>query len=566
MAAEFIITLSAMFIAAGVLLLVANHFGLSPIPFYIIAGLITGTFFEISDLVELAQWGIAFLVFVFGIRVDIEDVQSVFRDAEIVAFMQLLIVGTIALGIGYGFSVVFGFEYPLRNAIYFAAAATLSSTIVGAGVFEQEIRTNLVHGRLASSIHFFDDIVAIGVILILSAETLGDLQLVTSNIGYGVLFLLAGLLIYRHGFPLLVRLAEGFEELVLMGSISILIAFIAAAEAVGLSIVIGAFAAGIAIRNEGAQALGVRNGIESIKDFFVAIFFVTVGALVQVPSLDVLVLALSLLVLVLFVTPLIHMQAFLFEGYDARTAFLASSRLNQMSELSLVIAIQAWLMGTISSRLFDAIILATAGTMILTVVAKRYEDAVYDSVVERVVRGTQTRRIDERSYVDEELEDHVIVVGYGRQGRLLVDRLEEIEVPYVVVENDPVISDSLGRECQNYVFGDAMATHPMKRARVDDARLLVSTVNHEPLSERLLELPTDAEIILRADTSREATRLLEAGATFVNVPSVLASDQLVENVARVVADRRESATLRDEHLETLRDLERHGFTTRYGGD
>ncbi|SDJ67143.1 cation:proton antiporter [Natronorubrum texcoconense] len=562
---ELIIALSVMFVTAGALLLVANHFGFSPIPFYIIAGLITGAsgFVDQPDLIELAQWGIAFLVFVFGIQVDFNDIQSVFRDAEVAAFTQLLIVGSIATVVGYGFAVFFGAEYPLRNAIYFAAAATLSSTIVGAGVLEREIRSNLVHGRLASSIHFFDDMVAIGVILVISAETLSDPQLITSNIGYGVLFLLAGLLLYRHGFPLLVRAADGFEELILMGSISILIAFIAAAEAVGISIVIGAFAAGIAIRSDGAQALGVRNGIESIRDFFVAIFFITVGALVQIPTFEALVLAASLLALVLFVSPLVHTLAFLYEGYDTRTAFLASSSLNQVSELSLVIAIQAWLLQTISDGLFDAIILAAAATMILSVVAKRYEDLVYHTIVERLFRGRQTRYVDEHSRVEEEIDGHVVVVGYGRQGRLLVNRLEKLEVPYVVVENDPVLYDELQLDCKNYVFGDAMASYPLERARVADAELVVSTVDHMPLSTHLLEFETDADVILRAESSRDATQLLDSGAAFVNVPNVLASDQLLDNVEQVIENEDATTALKNEHLEVLGNLERYGFASRF---
>ena len=560
---EIVIALSAMFVTAGVLLLVANYFDLSPIPFYIIAGLLTGAFIDQAALIELAQWGIAFLVFVFGIRIEFSDIQSVFRDSEVAAFTQLLIVGTIALGIGYGFGILFGFTDPIRNAIYFSAAATLSSTIVGSKVLEGEIRDNLVHGRLASSIHFFDDMVAIGVLLVLSAETLTDIQLITSNIGYGVLFLLVGLFLYRHGFPLLVRVAEGFDELVLMGSISILIAFLAAAEAVGISIVVGAFAAGIAIRSEGAEALGVQNGIQSIRDFFVTIFFVTVGALVQIPTFETLVLAAGLFVLVLFVRPLLHTLAFLYEGYDTRTAFLASSSLNQMSELSLVIAIQAWLLGTISPRLFDAIILAAAATMILTVVSKRYEEEIYEAFVANVFSRHQTRNIDEHSHVEDGLSDHVVVVGYGRQGRLIVEKLEELGRPYVVIDNDPVLREKLQTDCSNYVFGDAMADYPMECARVRDANLVISTVKHENVSESILELRTTAEIILRADSSLEAQELLDAGALFVTVPNVLASERLIECVERVVGDEKETASLRSAHLDSIRTLERRGFTTQF---
>jgi monovalent cation:H+ antiporter-2, CPA2 family len=569
--AELVIALSVVFVTAGILLLFANHFGLSPIPFYIIAGLIVGfggemgvVAIEQTDLIELAQWGIAFLVFVFGIRVEFDALRSVIRDGEGAAITLLVVVAPIAFGIGYLFGEWFSFANPIRNAIYFSAAATLSSTIVGAGLFETEIRNNLVHGRLASSIHFFDDLVAIGLILILSAEVF-TAEIVTSQIGYGVLFLIAALLIYRHGFPLLLRLADGVEELVLMGSISILIGFIAAAEYVGISIVVGAFAAGIAVRSEGAESLGVRNGISSIRDFFVAIFFVTVGALVQFPTVEMATIALALVSLVLVVNPIVLMIAFTYEGYDARTGYLASSSLNQVSELSLVIAIQALLLGTIAPTLFDAIILAAAITMIFTSVARRYEDDVYERVVNRFVGKRQTRKIDERSYVRDGLEDHIVLVGYGRQGRWLVETFERIDAEYVVIENDPVVWDDLRAECRNYVLGDAMARYPWQKANVDAASLVVSTVEHRPVSEAIL-VQADCDTILRAETSRVGRELLDEGATFVNVPNVLAADQLVETVESVVTNERSQETVQEEHRDTLTTLERYGFAARFSDD
>lgn len=555
---EFILALAAVFIAAGSLLLVANHFGFPPVPFYIIAGVATGTFVAQPELIELAIWGVAFLVFVFGTQVNLHDIRSVLRDGEVAAFTQLIVVAPIAFVVGFLLGDFFGFEDPFRNALYFSAAATLSSTLVGARILRDDIRANLVHGRLASSIHFFDDIVAVGALLVLSAEVLTDAELITSKIGFGLLFLLAGLLIYRHGYPLLIRAAEGGDELILMGSISILIAFIAAAEYVGISIVIGAFAAGIAIRSEGAESLGVRNGIESIKDFFAVIFFVTVGALVAIPRLDVLILSGVLITLVLVVNPLIHTIAFVIEGYDGRTGFLAGSSLNQVSELALVIALQALLLGTIAQSLFDAIILAGAVTMILSALSGRYEHTVYETLLDPLLAG-RARFIDEHSSVEHGLSGHVVIVGFGRQGRRLVRKLESIDVSYVVIENDPAIRDDLEAETRNFVFGDVMARDTLERMQVDDARLIVSTVAHWPVSDSLLSIDTDAHIILRAEASPEAERLLDAGATFVVVPSVLAADQLLENIERVLGDESEIVPLEEEHREYLKLIEIAGL-------
>lgn len=555
---EFVLTLATVFIAAGILLLIANQLGFPPVPFYIIAGLIVGPFIAPGALVELALWGVAFLVFVFGTRVHIGDIQTVLRDGEVAAFTQLIVVAPIAFGIGYLLGDAVGFDDPFRNALYFSAAATLSSTLVGARILEEEIRNNLVYGRLAASVHFFDDIIAIGALLILSAEVLTDVQLVTSKIGFGVLFILTGLLIYRHGYPLLIRASGGGDELLLMGSVSILIAFLAAAELADISIVVGAFAAGLAVKSEGAESLGVQNGIESIKDFFAAIFFVTVGALVAFPSIEVLLFAGILIGLVTVLNPILHTVAFVLEGYDGRTGFLAGSSLNQISELGIVIVLQAWLLGTIAQDLFQAVILAAAFTMIVSAIAGRYEQRVYESLIEPIL-GARTSYIDEHSNVSADITDHAVLIGYGRQGRRLRQTLEEMDVPYVVIENDPAIRADLEADCENYVFGDAIADYPLEKSRVDEAELLISTVDYRPLSDSLLSVDTDAELILRADASVTAEDLLDAGASFVVVPSVMAADQLVRYVERVLGDASAVEQIEQAHLEYLDFLELSGL-------
>lgn len=101
-----------------------------------------------------------------------------------------------------------------------------------------------------------------------------------------------------------------------------------------------------------------------------------------------------------------------------------------------------------------------------------------------------------------------------------------------------MLFEDLRPDCHNYVFGDSMAPYPMKRASTVDARLIVSTVDHGPVSESILALETDADVILQANTSREARELLDAGATYVAVPSVLALDQLVKAVEQVLGDYR----------------------------
>lgn len=561
---DVVIALSILFITGGVFVLLANRVGLPVVPALIVSGIVAGQFIDEEPLLDLAIWGIAFLVFVFGIRIDFGDVQMVLRDAEIAALTQLIVVAPVAFVVGFLASSYFGFNEPVRNGVYFAAAAALSSTLVGASSLRgDEIRENLVHGRLASAIHFFDDMIAIAILLVLSAPVIADVDMVMTQLGYGLVFVVAGLLIYQHGYPLLIRVADGGSELVLMGSISILIGFIAAAEWAGISLVVGAFAAGLAIRKEGVETLAVRNGIASIRDFFVAIFFITMGALVTTPDVETLVFAGALIGLTLLVNPLIQIAAFSLEGYDPRTAFLASFSLNQVSELAIVIAIQALILTTIAEQLFNAIILAAVITMVLAAGTRRHEEWLYEKVAGKLVDRRRWHHLEAHSSVPDSLAGHVVVIGYGRIGRRITAALNRLGVEYVVIENDPVLFRSLAADCRHYVFGDATGRHPREMAGYEDASLIISTCDYGPLSNVLVETPTDGELILRSRSSINATEYLDRGADYVIVPNLLAGEQLTEIITAVVNNSTDVGLLKGQHLRELRELQRSGMTSQF---
>ena len=552
---ELLTALALIFIAAGALLLVANHFSLPTVPFLLLAGLLTGPFIEPALLLELAQWGIAFLVFVFGVKLDLRSVVTLAREAEVVAGIQLLVVGALGFGVGIALG------YDELNALYLSIAAALSSTIVGAGLLQEEIRENLVHGRLAQSIHFVQDLVAIVLVLMLSADAF-TADAISSGLGYGVMFLAVAYVINDHLYTPVSRLADGSQELLMIGSISILIAFLAAAELAGVSIVVGAFAAGLAIERDFTRNLGMLNGIESIKDFFVAVFFVTIGALVliETPDLTVLATAGLLIVITALVKPAITLATILWEGYESRTATLTSVSLDQVSEFALIIAIEAFILGLMVPELFQAVILAAAVTMVTASYTRRNDDRIHRLLTRAGFQSPHVKT-DERSRVDDSLADHVVIVGYGRQARRLVKTVDERSVPYVVIENDPAMLSPLQRNCRNFVFGDAMNEYSWEKARVQEASLVVSTASQPRISERVLSLDVDADVILRAPTAREASALLDRGALYVSVPDLLAADSLLAHVREIAEDPSARDRLRRRHLDELREFERMGFSS-----
>lgn len=549
---DLLTAISIIFIVTGPFLLVANRFDFPTVPFFVLAGIVVGFFVEPELTLELAQYGIALLVFSFGVEIDLSAVRTVLVDSELAAVGQIVVVGSL----GYVLGVALG--VPPGDALYLGAATALSSTIVGAALLQREFDANLVRGRLARSIHFVQDLLAILFVLVLSAGTLA-IDPVATVVGYGVALLVAAVAVNQYLFDAVGDVAGDSDELMILAVVSLLVVFVGAAEYVGVSIVVGAFAAGLAVRHDPANYLGLFNGLESIKDFFVAIFFVTIGALVVIPfvelgwteSVEKLLLAGVLVVLTAAVKPAVTTAILIYQGYEPRTATLTSLNTDQISELALVIAIEALVLGLLSQSVFDAIILAAAVTMVTSSLTQRYDEEIYRTLADRGVLGSRHEKIDDWSAVPTDLTDHVVVVGYGRQGQRLVETLEDLDRPYVVIENDPARRDAVTTECDASVFGDAMERYSWEKANVEDARIVVSTVKSELVSRRILSFEFEADLTLRSSDRETALELLDEGALYVSHSELLAGQRLVQQLRALFDGRLTPEELRDEQRAEL---------------
>ncbi|MFC6906947.1 cation:proton antiporter [Halalkalicoccus tibetensis] len=540
--------LGLIFVVSAVLLVVAHQFSIPVVPVYIITGLMLPPLVGQDLTLELAQWGIAFLVFVFGVNVEPTRLEAVTGDSEFVAAESVLILG----GFGYGAALLLGLD--ALNAIYFSIAAALSSSLVGQDLIRREIYINLLYGRLVQSVHFIQDLIAIVLILVLSASVFTP-DAIAAALGYGVLLLLIAVVVRVYLFGTLIRLSGGSDELLILTAIGMLIGFIIGSELAGVSIAIGAFAAGLAITKEFTQNLALLNGLDSLESFFSAIFFVVLGSLVTVPTLDVVIVAATLIVLIAILKPIVTIYLLLYRGYETRTACLTSFSLDQVSEFSLIIAIQAFILGRIAPDIFQAIILASAVTMITSTATKQFEEELYRFISRYPIFTSAHEKMAEQSNVESDLSDHIVLIGYGKLGTQVGKVCHELEEDLVVVDHDPDQLAWARREHSNYVFGDAMDPETWQRAGIDSCRLIYSTVPDRRLSERLLEIETEADVIVRADRTDEALDLFEQGAAYVNVPDFLASERLTDTVRDLLAGERTTETLRDDGTASLRDTQ-----------
>jgi CPA2 family monovalent cation:H+ antiporter-2 len=541
--AELITTLTLIFGASALTLFIANKFSQPAVPAYLTAGILIGFQINGSELIGLAQIGIAFLVFIFGLKFDPEKLTAVRNEALSTNTVQVLLIGTLSFSFGY----IIGLEF--LQSIYFATAATLSSSLVGLELISEEVDKNLIHGRLAESINLIQDILAVGLVVILSSPefTTGP---VLKNIVIASAMIVTALIIRKYLFDHIAKLAEGSTELLMLTGLTFLTFFIAASQYFNLSIVVGSFAAGIAVARF-PHNLELLDTMGSMKDFFSAILFVTLGALVSFPSPAALIITVGLVLLTAFIKPAMMITSLIHQGYDPRTSFLTGVSLDQVSEFALIIAIQAWTAGVIFEPLFQGIILATTITMATSSYTKLYQHKLYEFLNQyNIVKSEE--QILPHSNTEKSLENHIILIGYDVQGKRIVEQLEDIDVEFLVIENDPEKISELRKKDENFVYGNILNQETWKYANPEKAQLIISTAPFKEVSEKILKLETNAGKILRADKLPEAENLIHRGANYVIVPEILTAKLLREHLLGIESEENYKEELRRRSLLEVR--------------
>ncbi len=541
---EIISSLTIIFLASSITLFIANRFNQPAIPAYIVAGITSSYFIDYSNLLELAQLGIAFLVFIFGLKFDPQKLRKLEAETRAATSIQILVIGVIS----FIFAYILGFE--LLHSFYFSIAATLSSSLVGLELLEKERNYELIHGRISESINLFQDILAVIAIIILSTPVFTYSE-VGHTLLYGIAILTAAFIVRRYIFDFIARQAEGSTELLMLTGLSFLVGFIALTDYLGFSIAIGAFAAGIAVAKF-PHNLEIIDTMGSIKDFFSAVFFVTLGALVTFPGAETLLLAALLIIFTMVLKPFLIATALIHQGYDSRTSYITGLSLDQISEFSLIIAIQAYLTGMMTEPMFQGIILAATFTMITSSYTTLYRNRTYDILSKYSLFDTTNRKITPSTNKDGELENHVIVLGYDIQGKKLIETLKDQEKPFITIDNDPEKIAEAREKGENYVYGNAIDRETWEKADYRKADIILSTAPFGPVSEKILELETDAEKILRTEEPEEAEKHLHNGASYVSVPDILSADLLEEHLRGILNDREYREELRRRNLLEVR--------------
>ena len=491
----------------------------------------------------LATLGIALLLFVVGLKLDLHLIRSLGPVALATGLGQVLFTSVI----GYFLALALGLDH--LPAIYVAVALTFSSTIIIVKLLSDKREIDSLHGRIAVGFLIVQDLVVIVAMIALSALGVAGQQDnavlwrdVLWIVAKGVGLLAAVGLAMRYLLPRLLHQLARSPELLMLFAIAWAVALAAAGDALGFSKEVGAFLAGMTIASTPyREAISTR--LTTLRDFLLLFFFVSLGAQLDLRLLGAQIgpsIALSLFVLI--GNPLIVMVIMGAMGYRKRTGFLAGLTVAQISEFSLVFAALGLTLGHIDADTLGLITLVGLVTIGLSTYLILYSHPLYDRLAPYL--GIFERRVPHREQAHEQnarpaVAVDVILFGIGRFGDGVARSLRHRGLAVLGVDFDPQAIDAWQRQELMAVYGDVEDPEFPATLPLAQARWVVCTV---PVREANLALlhalrahGFRGKVALTAHSAYDARLLEQQHADLVLRPFRAAAEQAAEALAAAIA-------------------------------
>lgn len=500
---------------------------------YVVAGMLIGPFTPGPRLTNLhtlelfAEIGVILLMFSVGLEFSIRELLRVRWVALVGGPLGILL--SMAAGIAGGHLL----GWPPVQGIVVGSVISVASTMVLTRLLIDRGELNTEHGRVMVAITLVEDLAV--VILIVLLPNFGSLaidQLLPVGIALGkaLLILVPALLIAAKIVPPVLRAAARTRSAELFFGVVLAICLGTAAltEAVGLSLALGAFAAGLMI-SESNYAHEALAQVFPLRDSFVALFFVTIGALVDPKALFSNLPQLGMMVLLILVGKFVIWTAVVrLFGYSLWTAIIVGVGLTQIGEFSFILVQVARNSGLVGSDIYNATLAASLITILINAALVKY----VPNWVSNLRLAQQTRKMTPQ-HSAKQLHNHVVLCGFGRVGSVVGTALETFRVPYAVIEVDPDIVETLRSRGVTCLFGDATHEHILEEAHAKDAALVILTLPEAARSQLVIgairKQNPNVPILARAHTRIDQESLLAAGATEIVQPEVEASVSMIRD-------------------------------------
>jgi len=557
--------LAIILLAATVAGFLAKQTGQPTIIAYILAGVIIGPvvlgIVEVTELTEtLAELGLAFLLFLLGIKMRISEIKHILAPIVKVSLPQMAAVAVV----GTGVSLALGFD--TMESIIIGLAVMYSSTAVVIKMLTDLGETSTLHGKIDVGILLAQDVVVVILLAVLAAgrpESAAEVGVTLAVVLTLVAIItVAALAASKYALPPIFRRIADNKQIFFLIAISWAFLFVFVSDNVNLflsplgitaylSIEMGAFLAGVAIAQL-PYSKELQDRVNPLTDLFVMIFFASVALSLDAGQLFFYWQEAVIAAVVLMVGKLAIFFALLnWQRFDSETTFFGSLYMIQVSEFGVVVGTAAVVGGFIGVEILGFLTLVALITMGVSVYFFAYGEALYERAEPFISRfeAEETFTEEKRDYTD-----HAVVIGYDDLTRNVLGLLDDHYDDLVVVDRQAAHVEELTGESYDAVFGDIGSGSIRKDIALKKADFVLSSSDQIEIGKTILrETSDDATVILEASSDEVARTLYEQGADYVIQSVPLSSDRLADYLEALLnePDAFEDAAERD--AELLRD-------------
>lgn len=453
---------------------------------FLIAGMIIGPhgFKLINDsdsINAMAQMGVIALLFTIGLEISFKELarmkKFVFVAGTLQVVLTIIISALISMAIGLSTSL----------SIFIGMLISVSSTSVILTLLTQSNELDAPHGQIALSVSIFQDLAVVAMVLSLPLLAGQDdfrwtttlYQLLFAFGAVGMIFVAAKFIIPY----VMIHLARArMREVFTIGTILILLGTAYLTFSIGLSFALGAFIAGL-ILSESDYSSQIVSDILPFKDVFISLFFVSVGLLLNIQlvlayPLPIILISIGIIglkaIIVFFIILLIK--------YPVRIAVMSALMLAQIGEFAFVLAQEGNRAGIIDAEYYNAFLASSIFTMIMIPIMFKLAPVI----------GFKSSRLEphkkRRDKEKEKFSGHVVIAGYGLNGRNLTRVLKETGIKYIVVEMNPDTVREEKQKGERIIFGDISKIEILEDVCVDKANVLVFAISDPGTTRRSLSL------------------------------------------------------------------------------
>lgn len=538
----FIHDIGIAFLVATVVGLVAQKIGQPIVLGYFLAGVIIGPeigpplISDPANIEVIAEIGLVLLLFVIGLEMDVPKIARSGRQ------MLIAGVGQFVLCVSYGIAV-FGFlGYSLRGAdlsgLYLSLLCGLSSTAIVVKLLYDKMELDTLHGRLSVGVLVMQDIWAVMILAFQPNFNNPEFGLFAVALFKCALLIGLSYLLSKHLMSRLFQAIAKSPEMVIITSLGWCTLVAGLAGMLGLSREMGALIAGVTV-SAFPYSIFVCAKVLPLRDFFLTLFFVTLGMKIPYPTVSILGTALFLTLFIpatrfLSVYPVLKLT-----GAGRRTAFIASLNLSQLSEFSLVIATLGLSYHHLEKEMLGVFIYTMAFSAIFSSYLILYSHSIFFRAEPWLARWMPSDKSMESPDATEKKAYPIVILGFHRGAKAFIEEMavDDPEVLKKILVIDFNIETLKEIRAQNIgaVYGDVSHLDTLEHSNIESAQIILSTIpdmllkgtNNTTLVKLCRSLNPTAFIVATADFSGQRRALLNMGANEVLLPYSMAGRHLV---------------------------------------